>query len=51
MQLTDYIFFLYRHVPCNAVVQYEPQTLSDSEAGALMEGEEMAAFLQEVYPR
>ena len=43
--------WLSRSVPCNAVVQYEPRTVSDSEAQSLMEGEEMAVFLQEVCPR
>ena len=49
--LECYVWFVCRPVPCNAAVQYESRTLGDSEAQSLMEGENMSAFLEEVYPR
>ena len=42
---------LTRRLPCNAVVQYEPRTMSDSDAQSIMEGAEIAVFLQNICPR
>lgn len=39
-----------RRQPCNAVVQYEPRILSEAENQAIMEGEDIASFLQTVCP-